>query len=77
MTHNKDSSESLDGYTIAGRSACFLPDQLINMANGTKQKIDDVILVDDIQVFNLNEKELLRKYESILVFHKTELNSDL
>ena len=58
LTHNKDSSESLDGYTIAGRSACFLPDQLINMANGTKKKIDDVILGDEIQVFNLNEKEL-------------------
>tara|TARA_R100000008_G_scaffold16408_1_gene8077 strand:+ start:2473 stop:5814 length:3342 start_codon:yes stop_codon:yes gene_type:complete len=58
LTHNKDSTESVSGYTVAGRSACFLPDQLINMANGTKKKIDDVILGDEIQVFNLKEKEL-------------------
>ena len=37
---------------------CFLPEQLINMADGTLKPIGDVVLGDEIQVFKLNEEEL-------------------
>ncbi len=38
--------------------SCFLPEQLINMADGTLKPIGDVVLGDEIQVFKLNEEEL-------------------
>jgi intein/homing endonuclease len=37
---------------------CFLPEQLINMADGTLKPIGDIVLGDEIQVFKLNEEEL-------------------
>ena len=48
---------------------CFLPEQLINMADGTKKPIGDVVLGDEIQVFKLNEEELY--YSNSVVWKDT------
>ena len=35
-----------------------MPEQLINMADGTLKPIGDIVLGDEVQVFKLNEEEL-------------------
>ena len=48
LTHNKDTTTEY-GYTMSGRQNCFLPDQLINMADGTSKKISDVVVGDIVK----------------------------
>ena len=36
---------------------CFLPEQLISMADGTVKPIGEIELGEEIQVFKLNEKQ--------------------
>ena len=51
LTHNKDGTTEY-GYHISGRTSCFLPEQLINMADGTLKKIEDVEIGDMVEVWD-------------------------
>ncbi len=48
LTHNKDGSTTY-GYTMCGRQNCFLPDQLINMADDSYKNIADVEVGDMVK----------------------------
>ena len=48
LTHNKDGTTEY-GYSMCGRQSCFLPDQLINMADGASKKIGDIEIGDMVK----------------------------
>ena len=48
LTHNKDATLEY-GYSMCGRQSCFLPDQLINMADGASKKIGDIEIGDMVK----------------------------
>ena len=57
LTHNKDGSTTYS-YITAGRHSCFIPDQLINMSDGTYKKISDVVIGDEVNTYNIKTTEI-------------------
>jgi len=57
LTHNKDESTTYS-YITAGRQTCFMPDQLINMSDGTYKKISDVVIGDEVNTYNIKTTEI-------------------
>ena len=73
LTHNKDGSTSYS-YLTAGRDKCFMPDQLINMSDGTYKKISDVVIGDEVNTYNIKTTEI----ESLMVNEiMTKLHDDV
>lgn len=47
-------------YRYGGNTSCFLPDQLINMSDGTYKKISDIELCDKILVWDEENKKVVK-----------------